>query len=80
MWNKEDIKLKWNTPLIVKYKLRGALKHCFNNNPCKMIEDLYQNQFKEWELAMAPLNFWTKEKAIEILKWTIEEKEQLTKE
>ncbi|PEC56512.1 hypothetical protein COE20_13815 [Bacillus cereus] len=80
MWNKEDIKLKWNTPLIVKYKLRGVLKHCYNNSPYKMIEDLYPNQFKEWELAMAPLNFWTKEKAIEILKWTIEEKEQLTKE
>ncbi|MCU5652937.1 DUF4046 domain-containing protein [Bacillus mycoides] len=78
MWNKEDIKLKWNTPLIVKYKLRGALKHCYNNSPYKMIEDLYPNHFIEWEFLMTPNKFWTKEKALKVLKWTIEEKEKLT--
>ncbi|GLV64680.1 hypothetical protein Bmyc01_33500 [Bacillus mycoides] len=78
IWNKEDIKLKWNTPLIVKYKLRGALKHRYNNSPYKMIEDLYPNQFKEWEFLMTPNKFWTKEKALKVLKWTIEEKEKLT--
>ncbi|PGC62081.1 hypothetical protein COM21_28920 [Bacillus toyonensis] len=79
-WNEEDIKHKWNTPLIVKYRLRGALKHSYDNSPYKMIEDLYPNRFKEWELGMAPLNFWTKEKALEVLKWTIEEKEHLSEE
>ncbi|AIK60050.1 DUF4046 domain-containing protein [Bacillus anthracis] len=78
-WNEEDIKQKWNTPLIIKYRLLGALKHGYDNSPYKMIEDLYPNRFKEWEFGMAPLNFWTKEKALEALKWTVEEKEKLSK-
>lgn len=39
-----------------------------------MINDLYPSRFKEWEFLMTPNNFWTKEKALEALKWTIEEK------
>jgi len=78
-WNEEDIKQKWNTPLIIKYRLLGALKHSYDNSPYKMIDDLYPNRFKEWEFGMAPLNFWTKEKALEALKWTVEEKEKLSK-
>lgn len=42
-WNEEDIKQKWNTPLIIKYRLLGALKHGYDNSPYKMIEDLYPN-------------------------------------
>ncbi|OTW93740.1 hypothetical protein BK711_25055 [Bacillus thuringiensis serovar fukuokaensis] len=45
-----------------------------------MINDLYPSRFKEWEFLMTPNNFWTKEKALEALKWTIEEKEKLTPE
>lgn len=48
--------------------------------PYKMIEDLYPNRFKEWEFCMLPLNFWTKEKALKVLKWIIEGKEQLREE
>lgn len=77
-WNEEDIKQKWNTPLIIKYRLLGALKHGYDNSPYKMIEDLYPNRFKEWEFSMTPNNFWTKEKALVALRWTIEEKEKLT--
>lgn len=39
---------------------------------------MYPNQFKEWEFGMTPNNFWTKEKALDALRWTIEEKEKLT--
>lgn len=79
-WNKEDIRINWNTKLIVKYRLRGLLKHRYENSPFKAINDLYPNQFKEWEFGMTPLNFWTKEKALTILKWIIEEKEGLSQE
>ncbi|MCP1166602.1 DUF4046 domain-containing protein [Bacillus sp. 1813sda1] len=79
-WNKEDIRKKWNTKLIVKYRLRGLLKHRYENSPFKAINDLYPNQFKEWEFGMTPLNYWTKEKALTILKWIIEEKEGLSQE
>ncbi|TCW43788.1 hypothetical protein EC917_1396 [Bacillus thuringiensis] len=79
-WNKEDIRKKWNTKLLVRYRLRGLLKHRYENSPFKAINDLYPNQFKEWEFGMTPLNFWTKEKALTILKWIIEEKEGLSQE
>ena len=45
-----------------------------------MLNETYPGEFKEWELNRVPCGFWTKEKALEALKWTIEEKEQLTKE
>lgn len=73
-WDKEDIRKKWNTQLLVKYKLRGLLKHRYENSPFKAINDLYPSEFKEWEFGMTPLNFWTKEKALTILRWMIEEK------
>ncbi len=46
----------------------------WNSSPFAMINDLYPSRFKEWEFLMTPNNFWTKEKALEALKWTIEEK------
>ncbi|MDR4190857.1 hypothetical protein FO521_29065, partial [Bacillus pseudomycoides] len=42
-----------------------------------MLNDAYPNQIKEWEMN-APQRFWTKEKALEALRWTIEEKEKLS--
>lgn len=79
-WDEEEIRKKWNTPLLVKYRLRGLLNHSYDNSPYKAIDHLYPGRFKEWEFGMAPLNFWTKEKALKALKWTIEEKEQLSRE
>ncbi|OPA02037.1 hypothetical protein BHL27_06680 [Bacillus cereus] len=79
-WDKEDILKSWNTPLLVKYRLRGLLKHSYDNSPYKAIDDLYPSHFKEWEFGMTPLNFWTKERALEVLKWTIEEEKNLSKE
>ncbi|MED2649271.1 DUF4046 domain-containing protein [Bacillus thuringiensis] len=76
-WNEEEIKQNWNVSLIAKYRLRGVLQHRYENSPYAMINDLYPNQFKEWEFKMTPLNFWTKNKALQLLKWTIEEKEKL---
>ncbi|HDR4897718.1 TPA: DUF4046 domain-containing protein [Bacillus cereus] len=76
-WNEEEIKQNWNNKLIAKYRLRGVLKHKYNNSPYAMINDLYPNQFKEWEFNKAPNKFWTKEKTLQALKWTIEEKEKL---
>ncbi|MCQ6289328.1 hypothetical protein NPM18_33265, partial [Bacillus cereus] len=45
-----------------------------------MLNGLYPGRFKEWELKEVPLNFWTKEKGLEALRWTVEEKEKLTLE
>ena len=61
-----------------KNKLAAPLMMYWNGSPYAMINDLYPNRFKEWELTMTPNKFWTKEKALEVLKWTIEEKESLS--
>ncbi|MDR5024114.1 DUF4046 domain-containing protein [Bacillus thuringiensis] len=78
-WDEQDIKQNWSTPLIVKSRLRGLVKQVYQNSPFKMLDDAYPNHFKEWELNMTPLNFWTKEKALEVLQYVIEEKENLSR-
>lgn len=77
-WDKDEIKQNWNTSLLVKYCLRGMVKNKYENSPYKMLNDAYPEQFKEWEFGMTPLNFWTKNKALQVLRWAIEEKERLT--
>ncbi|MED3686153.1 hypothetical protein P4530_24630 [Bacillus thuringiensis] len=67
----------WKEKLIIKYKLGGLLSVKYNGSPYAMINDVYPDYFKEWEFKMTPINYWTKAKALEALKWTIEEKEKL---
>ncbi|TKH90197.1 DUF4046 domain-containing protein, partial [Bacillus cereus] len=79
-WSTEEIKNGWSGKIIKKYKLYGMVTLVYNASPYAMLNDLYPNRFKEWELKYTPTNFWTKETAIEALRWTIEEKEKLTDE
>lgn len=74
-----DIRHGWNQRLIQKMKLATVLSQ-YNSSPYAMLNDAFPNCIKEWELGMAPINFWTKRKALEALRWTIEEKEYLSKE
>lgn len=68
----------YNIKWLIANKLASACKLIWNDSPYRMINDLYPGRFKEWEFAITPNHFWTKEKALEALKWTIEEKERLT--
>lgn len=79
-WDKNQIKEKWDLSIIKKHKLGGAIAIIYNDSPFKMLNDAYPGLLKEWELKMAPLNYWTKETGLEALRWTIEEKERLTME
>ncbi|MEC2351840.1 DUF4046 domain-containing protein, partial [Bacillus toyonensis] len=79
-WDDNMLKEGWNKKLIKKYKLDGAVYMIYRGSPYAMLNDAYPDRFKEWEFRMAPLNFWTKEKGLEALKWTIETKEKLTDE
>ncbi|PNK22557.1 hypothetical protein CBR59_30745 [Bacillus thuringiensis] len=76
-WDREKLIRNWNQKLILRYKLIGALRIIYNNSPYAMINDLYPNRFKEWEFKSTPMNFWTKERGLEALRWTIEEREKL---
>lgn len=70
----------WTFRFIRKYKLGGLNKNIYNSSPYKQLIDAYPNILKEWELRGIPLNYWTEENSLEALKWTIEEKENLTRE
>ncbi|EEM80251.1 DUF4046 domain-containing protein [Bacillus thuringiensis] len=77
-WDEKKIISDWKEKLIIKYKLGGLLSVKYNGSPYAMINDVYPDYFKEWVFKMTPKNYWTKETALEALKWTIEEKEKLT--
>ncbi|MDQ4678554.1 DUF4046 domain-containing protein, partial [Stenotrophomonas maltophilia group sp. RNC7] len=49
-WNADDIKKGWDGKLIKKYKLGGMIAIVYNSSPYAMLNDLYPDQFKEWEL------------------------------
>ncbi|MEC2713768.1 DUF4046 domain-containing protein [Bacillus cereus] len=77
-WDSKELKQKWSQKIIIKYKLGGSLGIVYHNSPYAMLNDLYPDCFKEWEFKSTPMKFWTKEKGLEALKWTIEEKEKLS--
>ena len=56
------------------------LNKFFGNSPYRMLNTLYPGRFKGWELSVTPYNYWTKKRALEALRWTIEIKEKLTDE
>ncbi|MBJ8078489.1 hypothetical protein JDS92_24470 [Bacillus cereus group sp. N12] len=57
--------------------LRDEIWH---SQPFSMLNDLYPGRFKPWELNKVPNGYWTRENAIEALKWTIEVKLKLSDE
>ncbi|MEB8989602.1 DUF4046 domain-containing protein [Bacillus cereus] len=79
-WNDEDIRENWTLELIIKYKLRGACSILFKDSPYKMLDTAYPNRFQKWDLKHLPKNSWTRDKALNDLRYWIEEKEKLTKE
>lgn len=76
--NPDQLKNIYENKWLTQLGLRGACQLYWNDSPYAMINDLYPNQFKEWEFKMTPSGFWTREKALDALQWTIEEKEKLT--
>ena len=76
----EELKEQLSQKLFKDNNLYSMLDICFNKSPYQAINTIYPNKFKEWEFSTTPMNFWTKEKGIEAVKWLIEEKLKLTDE
>ena len=74
----EELKEQLSIKLFKDNNLLGMLSICFNYSTYRAIDETYPNKFKEWEFKQVPINFWTKEKGIEVTKWLIEEKLKLT--
>lgn len=75
-WSKEDIKNKFSINILKKYKLGGMAQILFNCSMYQVIDTIYPNEYKPWELAMSPNKLWNKETGILATKWLIEEKLQ----
>nr|WP_240514670.1 hypothetical protein [Bacillus cereus] len=78
--DKEEIRKKVSVNWFTQIGLSTPLERYWNHSPFSMINELYPGCFNEWEFQMTPRNYWTKKRVLEALKWTIEEKEQLTTE
>ncbi|EJR28484.1 MULTISPECIES: hypothetical protein [Bacillus cereus group] len=79
-WNDKEIKDNWDLRIIKKWKLGGGCSICFNDSPYRMLNAAFPNRFEPWELKNTPKNYWTKKKALEVLYYWIEEREQLSRE
>ena len=78
-FKEKELKEKWNSKLIKEWKLSGACNAYFQDSPYRMLDAAFPNQFKPWELKYTPKNYWTKDQALEILYYWIEEKEELSR-
>lgn len=79
-WSKEEVYKNFEHETFPKYGLRGMLKKCFNYKFTEALESAYPGVYKPWLFKIVPRNYWTKERFLEALKWTIEEKLNIPKE
>ena len=75
----EDIKSNLWSKIFTQYRLTGQI-YKYYNSIYDLINEIYPNRFKPWEMKKISLNFWNKERIIEATKWMIEEKLQWTEE
>ena len=75
-WTEEDIKNKLTLNVLKKYKINSCYFYKYFNSIYDLVNEIYPNRFKPWEMKNVPNNFWTKELFLEATKWMIEEKLQ----
>jgi len=79
-WSIEDIKSGLSGELLNKYKLGGLINLLFSGSPYLLINTVYPNMIKPWELQVAPSGYWNLKTASEAIKWMIEDKLNLSDE
>lgn len=79
-WTDENIKNKPIYELFVKYRVTTIYLTFFNGNSYELINTIYPNKFKPWELPYAPKNYWNKETGKEAVKWIIEKEKWTDKD
>ena len=73
-WTDDDIRNKRIAPLFVKYKVTTIYITFFKGKPYTLINSIYPNKFKPWEIGRAPKHYWNIETGKLALKWMIEDK------
>ncbi|MBE6068053.1 MAG: hypothetical protein E7211_10240 [Clostridium lundense] len=73
-WSHEDIKNKLTQKTFFSNKLCTMLLKVYGGSPFEVINSVYPNKFKPWELKHVPNSYWTLKNGIQATKWLIEEK------
>ncbi len=64
---------------LFQHRLSTPCSLFFDDSPYKMINELYPDQFKEWEFKKTPVNFWTKKKRIRSLEMDHRKKRKINR-
>lgn len=76
---KEEIADVMCVDFIKENKLYGIMQY-FNGSPYAILDFLYPNYYKKWELKNAPLNTWDDKTTKEAIRWLIEKKKRWNKQ
>lgn len=72
-WDAEQIKDNFSKTWLVNLGYDEAMD-CIKEDTYGIINKLYPNVFRPWELKQVAINYWTQETMGEAIKWLIEEK------
>ncbi|MGU8835860.1 homing endonuclease associated repeat-containing protein [Clostridium perfringens] len=72
-WTEEDIKNHPIYEIFNKYGVTTIYIRFFKGNSYKLINSIYPNKFKPWELPRVPKNYWNTDTGIEAVRWMIED-------
>ncbi len=70
-WSKNDIITNYSRETFIN---NGFITIVDKFNIYEIINNIYPNEFKEWEFNTLPSSFWTIEMSKKAMKWVIEEK------
>ncbi len=73
-WNHEEVCKNITRKTFHDYALGGMLSHYFNDSPYAALDVAYPGEYKPWELAACPRNFWNKDNAILAVRWLYDKK------
>ncbi|CDG01096.1 Putative Uncharacterized protein [Clostridium chauvoei JF4335] len=73
-WSIDEIKNNLTGEIFIENKLNGMFSKIFNGSPYEVVNFVYPNQIKPWELKQVPNNYWNSNTTKEAIDWLLEQK------
>lgn len=73
-WTHDDIAMNLKSDTLLENGLYNAMKIHYNYRTLDAVNEAYPGEFKEWEFRNFKRIEWTKEKAVDAVRWMTEEK------
>lgn len=70
----DEVTNKLSISMIKKYRLSTVVNKLFNSRLYDCIDNAFPGEYKPWEFKRLLYNYWTEDKAIEAVRWLLEEK------